>query len=154
MASTFVLKRFEELSLDELYAIMRLRQEVFIVEQDCPYLDADGKDQASLHLMLLQDDNLAAYVRLLPEGISYDDYVSIGRVVSAIKYRRAGYGRRIMQEALKVAKAQWSPLPIKISAQVYLLNFYTALGFKAVGTSYMEDDIPHIAMIYSATITN
>jgi ElaA protein len=150
MPPVFVLKEFAALSLQELYAIMRLRQEVFIVEQNCPYLDADGKDLSSLHLMCYEQEAIAAYVRLLPKGVSYENYVSIGRVVSGMAYRGKGYGRAIMKEALRVANKKWTNAPIKISAQVYLTRFYESLGFRVEGEIYLEDDIPHIAMVFDS----
>ncbi len=139
---------FYDLSLDELYAIMALRQEVFIVEQNCPYLDADGKDQKSMHMMAVDpDDELLAYVRILPVGISYPKYSSIGRVVNSEKVRGKGIGKAIMQEAINYIQTNYPDDPIKISAQCYLLDFYSSLGFKKVGEEYLEDDIPHHAMV-------
>lgn len=141
-------KAFYELSLDELYAIMVLRQEVFIVEQDCPYQDADGKDQESMHMMAVnQHDELLAYIRILPKGISYPNYSSIGRVVNSEKVRGHGVGKKIMTEALSYMKTNYPSDNIKISAQCYLLGFYENLGFIKVGEEYLEDDIPHHAMI-------
>lgn len=139
---------FQELSLQQLYQIMQLRQEVFVVEQNCPYLDADGKDQVGYHLMG-QDTNgqLMAYTRLLPKGISYEQYVSIGRVVTSPKTRGTGMGKLLMQESLKAIEALFPATDIKISAQSYLIKFYESFGFQTVGESYLEDDIPHIAMI-------
>ncbi len=139
---------FQELSLQQLYQIMQLRQEVFVVEQNCPYLDADGKDQVGYHLMG-QDTNsqLMAYTRLLPKGISYEQYVSIGRVVTSPKTRGTGIGKLLMQESLKAIEALFPATDIKISAQCYLIKFYESFGFQTVGESYLEDDIPHIAMI-------
>lgn len=141
-------KSFYDLSLDELYAIMALRQEVFIVEQDCPYLDADGKDQKSMHMMAVDPDKkLIAYVRILPKGISYPQHSSIGRVVNSEKVRGKGIGKAIMMEAINYMREKHSHDPIKISAQCYLLDFYESLGFQKVGGEYLEDNIPHHAMV-------
>ena len=139
---------FQELNLDELYAIMALRQIVFIVEQECPYLDADGKDQYAHHLMGFDgSDKLVAYTRLLPEGISYEEYCSIGRVVSHPDVRGQKLGKEIMRESIKYCNTFYPNSPIKISAQCYLTKFYSSFGFESTGSSYLEDDIPHIAMI-------
>lgn len=144
----FHTKSFYDLSLDELYAILVLRQEVFIVEQDCPYLDADGKDQQSMHMMAVdQDTDLVAYVRILPKGISYPSHVSIGRVVNSEKVRGKGIGKKIMTEAINYLSTKFPDEAIKISAQCYLLGFYENLGFIKVGEEYLEDDIPHHAMV-------
>ena len=136
------------LSLDELYETMVLRQSVFVVEQNCPYLDADGRDQRSYHLMgYSEDGNLLAYARLLPPGVSYPDYPSIGRVLNALEMRGKGVGRELMQEAISRCIDLFGNIAIKISAQCYLTSFYESFGFVAEGEEYLEDDIPHIAMI-------
>lgn len=139
---------FQELQLEELYAFMALRQEVFVVEQDCPYLDADGKDQLGWHVMLFDEKGkLSAYTRLLPPGVSYEKYSSIGRVVSSEHVRGKGYGKAVMERSIQAIKALFPNASIKISAQTYLLKFYNDLGFQEVGEEYLEDDIPHIGMI-------
>jgi ElaA protein len=143
-----VIKSFYELDLDELYGILKLRQEVFVVEQDCPYIDTDGHDQAGHHVMIFEDDNLVAYSRILPKGSTYKGYASIGRVISAQSHRGKGLGREVMQVSLMIAKELWPEEEIKISAQVYALPFYRSLGFKEVGEEYLEDGIPHMGMIY------
>ena len=140
--------QFDELSLDQLYDILRLRQEVFIVEQDCPYLDADGKDQKSYHVIGIdQNKKLQAYTRLVPPGISYEQYVSIGRVVTSSEVRGKGQGSPLMKYSIRQCQELWPQHKIKISAQVYITKFYKELGFEKVGEQYLEDDIPHIAMI-------
>lgn len=142
-------KAFQELSLNELYEIMVLRQIVFVVEQDCPYLDADGKDQKSFHLLGYdEDEDLVAYARLVPKGISYEDAVSIGRVVNGSKVRGKGVGKQLMEIAIKETKRLFGNEKISISAQCYLQQFYENLGFQMVGESYLEDDIPHVKMNY------
>ncbi len=139
---------FYQLSLDQLYAVMALRQEVFVVEQDCPYLDADGLDQASYHLLGFDDqERLVAYTRLCPKGLSYTDYVSIGRVITSARIRGKGQGKYLMEASVKKCKEIFGAIPIKISAQAHLDKFYQSLGFEPVGESYLEDGIPHIGMI-------
>jgi ElaA protein len=145
---TFKCVPFDSLTVRELYDIMALRQMVFAVEQNCPYLDADGKDLEAWHLMLLdQKGLLAAYTRLLPKGISYDDYASIGRVVSAPHARGTGAGKAVMEQSIKQMAQLFPNQPIKIGAQSYLLKFYESLGFESTGEEYLEDDIPHTSMI-------
>ena len=139
---------FYKLNLDDMYQTMSLRQEVFVVEQNCPYLDADGKDQDAWHLMGFDEtNNLIAYTRLLPAGISYEKYASIGRVVTSPKGRGKGAGKDIMKASIEWCAQLFPNQPVKISAQTYLLKFYKNLGFEPVGEGYLEDDIPHIAMI-------
>lgn len=144
---TFTCKHFQELSLEELYQCMYLRQAVFVVEQDCPYIDADGKDQASWHLMGWWEGQLVAYARLLPPGVSYPGYASIGRVTTAAQVRKWGFGRQLMQLANKTIRQKAPNFPIKLSAQSYLIHFYESLGYEKIGAEYLEDGIPHIAMI-------
>jgi ElaA protein len=140
-------KAFQELSLEELYQIMVLRQAVFVVEQDCPYLDADGNDQVSFHLLGYDEaEELVAYARLLPKGVSYDDAVAIGRVVNSSKVRGKGIGKELMEISITETKRLFKNEKITLSAQCYLQKFYEELGFQTVGESYLEDDIPHIKM--------
>ena len=139
---------FYKLNLDDMYQTMSLRQEVFVVEQNCPYLDADGKDQDAWHLMGFDEaDNLIAYTRLLPKGISYEKYASIGRVVTSPQGRGKGAGQAIMKASIDWCAQLFPNQPVKISAQTYLLKFYKNLGFEPVGEGYLEDDIPHIGMV-------
>lgn len=139
---------FEQLSLEQLYKILKLRQEVFVVEQDCPYLDADDRDQLSYHLVSWDDDGEAvAYVRILPKGVVYENYAAIGRVVTSKSIRGTGGGRKLMIEALSQTQKLFGEVPVKISAQSYLLKFYRELGFEQVGEEYLEDNIPHMAMV-------
>lgn len=144
-----IIKQYPDLTLDELYELLQFRQEVFVVEQDCPYLDADGeKDKLSWHLWLTEDKGrMIAYCRVLPEGLGYSDHVAIGRVISRLDQRRKGAGKHIMMEAVGWILDQWPSASIKISAQCYLDRFYTDLGFVKSGEEYLEDDIPHQAMI-------
>ena len=141
-------KSFEKLSNLELYEMIQLRNEVFVVEQDCVYQDADGKDLKSTHLLGYKNEELAAYVRIVPPSISYEDYCSIGRVVVSPNHRRKDYGKAVMNKSIEICKKEYTE-NIKISAQCYLEKFYTELGFKVVSEQYLEDDIPHYAMIYN-----
>jgi ElaA protein len=144
---TFQCLAFHDLSVQQLYNIMKLRQEVFVVEQDCAYLDADGRDEESFHLVSWNEEGEAvAYLRLLPKGMTYPDYTSIGRVVTAEKVRGTGAGKLLMEEALVWAKKLFDDAPLKISAQSYLINFYSELGFEVVTEEYLEDGIPHVGM--------
>jgi len=146
---SFSCKPFDALTVYELYDIMALRQEVFVVEQNCPYLDADGKDVSSWHLMGRDTQGrLVAYARLLPPGVGYEAYASIGRVVSAPSVRRLGLGRLLMAHSMAWCTKVFGSKPIKISAQAYLKTFYESFGFHHTGEEYLEDGIPHIAMIY------
>jgi len=127
---------------------MVLRQEVFVVEQNCPYLDADGKDFSSWHLMGHDDDgNLMAYARLLPQGASYENYTSIGRVLTASTHRHKGLGLALMKAALDNMERLFPGEKIKVSAQTYLQKFYENFGFVISGPEYLEDGIPHYPMV-------
>lgn len=150
MEVTFITYAFDELTTRQLYDISVLRQEVFIVEQDCPYLDADGKDLKSYHVLGIDREGmLQAYTRLVPEGVSYTGYTSIGRVVNSSTVRGTGIGKQLMQYSIEMTRRLWPLLPIKISAQSYLLGFYGSLGFEATGEEYLEDNILHTAMVYA-----
>jgi ElaA protein len=141
---------FHELSLRELYDIMVLRQEVFVVEQNCPFLDADGdKDFLSHHLTIRNKEGaLWAYTRLLPEGVAYEGYTSIGRVVNHSDARGSGVGKELMEHSITwVEKLFGTEYPIKIGAQTYLLHFYEKFGFVSTGEEYLEDGIPHTKMV-------
>jgi ElaA protein len=144
-------KYFDELTLKELYEIGRLRQEVFIVEQNCPYVDFDGRDPFCYHLMCFDENNsLIAYSRIVPKGISYENYISIGRVITSGTVRNSGIGRLLMLESIEACERLFGKVDIKISAQTYLLNFYSSLAFVSTGKAYLEDDIPHTEMIRKA----
>lgn len=141
-------KAFKEISTEELYRILHLRSEVFVVEQNCVYQDCDDKDQQSYHLMGYEDNKLVAYARLLPGGLSFES-PSIGRVVTSPSARKAGYGRELMIKAIATIKTIFPGTTITIGAQLYLKVFYSSLGFKKVGDVYLEDGIKHITMICS-----
>ncbi len=141
-----ILKPFNQLSPDELYAILRLRNEVFVVEQNCVYQDADLKDSKCHHLMIFGDNLLLAYARLVPPGISFTE-MSIGRVVISSKGRGSGNGRILVALAIEKCREIFGPGSIKIGAQAYLRKFYGSFGFQETGEIYDEDGIPHIDMI-------
>lgn len=146
--TNWTLKSFNELSSAELYAIMQLRNAVFVVEQDCVYQDADDKDQASYHFMGWQGNKLVAYTRILPPGLAYTE-PSIGRVVTAPSVRKEGIGRELMQLTIGQLYKLYGEIPIRIGAQVYLLRFYSSLGFVQTGDIYLEDGIEHVQMVKS-----
>ncbi len=136
---------FSELSLDDLYAALSLRQAVFVVEQDCPYLDADGLDAQAHHLLGWKDGELVAYLRTFPPGVVYAE-ACIGRVVTSQAVRRDGFGRALMETAHARMAETYGATPIKLSAQAYLERFYASLGYAVVGPGYDEDGIPHLQM--------
>lgn len=142
----FHLKTFDQLNRDELYLILLLRSEVFVVEQDCVYQDIDGKDPKALHLMGFHDGQLLAYARLFNRN-DYFAEASIGRVVVKLSERHHGYGHQLMQAAIQAIEKHFNTGTIQISAQRYLEKFYTAHGFITFGEPYLEDGIPHIAML-------
>ncbi|TAL43002.1 MAG: GNAT family N-acetyltransferase [Chitinophagaceae bacterium] len=142
----WILKKFEELTPHELYAVVQLRNEVFVVEQNCVYQDADNKDPQCWHLMGWENDLLVAYTRLVPPGITYE-LPSIGRVVTSPKMRKMGMGRTLMEKSIETTGKLFGKTPIKIGAQLYLKKFYETLGFQQSGEMYMEDGIEHIEMI-------
>ena len=138
----FASSSYDQLSRQTLYEILALRAAVFVVEQNCPYQDVDGKDIEAIHLMGYEKNQLVAYARILPKGIAYKDYISIGRVVTAAAVRGKGYGHVLVKKAVEVAKATYPKNAIKISAQAHLEAFYKAHGFMPTGEAYLEDDIP------------
>ena len=141
-----VIKKFEALTTNELYAILRLRSEVFVVEQDCIYLDLDDKDKKALHVIGWIDNTIVAYTRIFDTKLYFDE-ASIGRVVVDQKYRSKGFGKNIMEASINAIKSHYNQTKIKISAQTYLIKFYNELGFKERGKPYLEDGIPHTVMI-------
>jgi len=143
----WVLKTFDELTNSELYAMLTLRSRVFVVEQNCVFLDMDGLDADSHHLLGYANGQLAAYTRILPQGLAYPDYPSIGRVVTAPEVRKKAYGFALMQESVRRLYCLYGEGSIKIGAQLYLKKFYNSLGFEQSGPVYLEDDIEHIPMI-------
>jgi ElaA protein len=141
------IKTFEALTKEELYAILRLRSEVFVVEQDCVYQDIDNKDFNALHLIGNVNEQLVAYTRIFDEG-QYFDKSSIGRVVVSPTARGKNFGKQIMEASIGAIKDYFGPKDIHISAQSYLLKFYQELGFSPIGEEYLEDGIPHTGMMY------
>lgn len=142
----FIVKTFQELSTEELYDILGLRSEVFVVEQNCVYQDIDYKDAKALHVLGYQEGVLIAYTRIFKEG-DYFKNASIGRVVVKESARKDALGSRLMRATIEATKHHFNPKNIEISAQHYLLTFYQKLGFKEFGEVYLEDDIPHIRML-------
>ncbi|HEM5146149.1 TPA: GNAT family N-acetyltransferase [Streptococcus suis] len=145
------IKAFDQLSLQELYGILTLRVDVFVVEQACPYPEVDGKDPNCLHLFGTDEGELVAYLRILPAGLSYDE-VSIGRVVIKSSHRGKGLGRPMMEQAIHFITNEWKERQIKIGAQAHLEKFYSSLGFEPVSEVYLEDDIPHLDMLYTKPV--
>ena len=143
----FTIKRFEELTAAELYEIIKERINVFIVEQNCTYHDCDGKDYKARHLQAKEGPRLAGYLRILPPGVSYAE-ASIGRVLVAQDFRRRGLGRSLMNLAIEYILTEMKEKQIRISGQAYLEKFYTSLGFQRVSDIYLEDNLPHIEMLY------
>ena len=142
----WTLKKFDDLSPHELYAILQLRNEVFVVEQHCVFQDADNKDQSCLHFMGWLDNKLIAYTRIVPPGVAYIES-SIGRVVTSPLSRRGGLGKLLMQKSLEQIVQLFGAVPVRIGAQVYLKQFYSSLGFTPAGPVYTEDGIEHIEML-------
>jgi len=146
----WILKHFDELSVQQLYSILQLRNQVFVVEQNCVFQDADDKDQACYHLMGFQNDLLVAYTRIVPPHIIYDE-ASIGRVVTSTIVRRNGAGKALMQESIQHVYELFGNVPVKIGAQLYLQSFYEGFGFVQEGDIYIEDGIEHIHMLKPLT---
>ena len=140
---------FAELSLEQLYAALRLRQQVFVVEQQCAYLDLDNRDHAAVHMLCMQGSDLVAYQRCLPPGVSYAES-SLGRIVVCQEMRGRELGRELVLRGISHNQSRWPQFDICISAQAHLRRFYASLGFVAEGNEYLEDDIPHWKMRYRA----
>jgi ElaA protein len=153
MTINWSLKKFDNLSPAELYAILQLRSEVFVVEQNCVFLDMDDKDQYCYHLMgWLTDEagtnKLVATTRIVPPGVIYN-IPSVGRVVTSPIVRGNGTGRVLMEKSIEETYRHFGKQPIKIGAQLYLLKFYSSLGFAPISEVYLEDGIEHIEMLLS-----
>lgn len=143
---TWSIKSFEELSTKELYEILKVRQEVFVVEQTCYYLDADGYDEKALHLWAEKQGKIVAYCRIFSQGIKYPE-TSIGRVLTHPDARNLSLGKILMSFALQAIEIRFKTKECRISAQDYLLDFYKNFGFTDTGKKYLEDDIPHTEMV-------
>lgn len=139
-------KNFEELSTTELYDLLQLRSEIFVVEQDCVYQDLDGKDQKALHVLGTKNDTIVAYTRIFKAG-DYLAQASIGRVVVKKGERQHGYGVDIMKASIEAVEKRFKETSIALSAQTYLKRFYNSLGFIEKGGEYLEDGIPHVMMV-------
>ena len=146
MQLTWVYKNFNELTTLELYDILHLRCEVFVVEQNCVYQDIDGKDKKSFHLMAWNGNELVAYTRLVPPGISFEE-ASIGRVITSPRYRGLGVGIALIEKSIEHTLQTYRTNTIKIGAQLYLKKFYSDFGFEQCSETYLEDGIPHIDML-------
>ncbi|RZJ82525.1 MAG: GNAT family N-acetyltransferase [Flavobacterium sp.] len=146
MQLNWIYKSFNELTANELYCVLQLRSEVFVVEQNCVYQDIDGKDLKSTHLMAWHNDNLVAYTRLVPAGISFEE-ASIGRVITSPFYRGLGIGITLLEKSIEQILATYQTNKIRIGAQLYLKKFYEGFGFIAEGDEFLEDGIPHIEMV-------
>ena len=158
---TWQLLAFKALSIDQLYELLALRAQVFVVEQHCAYQDIDGidRDDETYHLLGYQNHQLVAYLRLmapdtLSESVNGIKYAKIGRVVTSPDARGMGLGRRLLEQGLLANKQLWANPPLYISAQKYLLQFYKGYGFIETGEEYLEDGIPHIAMIKTTAEVN
>lgn len=143
---------FDRLTLHELYRVLQLRQEVFVVEQRCAFLDADGVDLQCDHVLGTLGGEIVATARVVPPGIVHT-HASIGRVVSASSVRRSGLGRALMEHAVRATTDRFGPTPIYLGAQAYLRRFYEGLGFEVCGPGYLEDDIPHLPMLRAAQVS-
>jgi ElaA protein len=143
----WVTKTFSELTVDELYDVLRLRSEVFIVEQKCIFLDIDNNDRKAFHTIGFIGDEVVATTRLFDKDIMYDGYQSIGRVVGSPRHRGLGIGKALMQYSISECERLFGKGPIKIGAQLYLKKFYSEQGFEQSGDVYIEDEIEHIPMI-------
>lgn len=142
----FKLKTFNQLTNQELYAILQERSNVFVVEQNCPYPEVDGKDAQSYHLYIEENGEIVAYLRILPPGVSYAE-LSIGRVLVKKEYRGQRLAHELMVRALQFISDELNETTVKIQAQDYLRNFYGSFGFEAISEVYLEDSIPHVDML-------
>lgn len=137
---------FGELTALQVYKILQLRSEVFVVEQECAYLDPDGMDLTVWHLLHCKDDQVLAYQRCIPPGVAYEGASALGRVVVAADARGGNLGRELVQRGITFNREKWPDHPLRIGAQAYLEKFYSALGFQQCSEPYLEDGIPHIHM--------
>jgi len=139
-----IVKRFSELTLDELYAILKLRSDVFVVEQNCVYPDLDDRDQAAIHVWLQDEAGIEAYLRVMDRGVT-QEHPAIGRVIA--KKRRCGLGTRVLRAGIEAARRQFGADKIYLEAQVYAKSLYEKQGFRQVSGEFLEDGIPHVKMI-------
>ena len=141
-----LIKNFDELTLDELHDLLQLRSQIFVVEQDCVYQDIDGKDKQALHVFGKKDEKIVAYTRCFQPGVYFKE-ASIGRVAVLEDRRKQGYGHDIMKHSIIAIEEHYQTTSIKVSAQTYLMKFYKSHGFTRIGEEYLEDGIPHVAML-------
>ena len=139
-----VVKKFKELTIDELYEILRVRVNVFVVEQKCPYEEIDNKDKSAYHVFLKENGEIVAYLRVIKQGVSFEE-ASIGRVLTT--KRKKGYANIILKAGIKIAKEKFKADKIKIEAQTYAKKLYEKFGFKQISDEFLEDGIPHIKML-------
>ena len=144
------LHRFDELSPRQLYLLMKLRQDVFVVEQKCPYADFDGDDFPALHLSAWRDERPHAYLRVIPPEVHKSGCPSLGRICTSLEVRRTGLGRELTQRGLDLVVKHWPGRDCQIGAQAYLRRFYEGFGFVVNGAGYDEDGIPHFPMRWYA----
>ncbi|SKC84886.1 GNAT family N-acetyltransferase [Maledivibacter halophilus] len=142
------IKKFQELNKDEIYEILKTRNEVFVIEQRCFYQECDDKDKNAYHLFAEENGKIIAYLRILEKGASYDE-ISIGRVLVSRDYRQKGLAKQMMLKAIEFIENELKEQSIRISAQEYLMDFYKSLGFEKVSDLYLEDGIPHLEMFYT-----
>jgi len=141
-------KKFEELTSIELYEIIKLRIDIFVVEQNCPYPELDRKDYKAIHHFIKDNDEIVAYLRILPKGISYDE-MSIGRFIVKKNHRGRGLAKKILKNAINYIEKKLNETEIRLSGQKYLEKFYNSFEFDTVSDVYLEDDIPHVEMLYN-----
>lgn len=146
-------KHFKELNNEELYDILRLRCEIFVVEQNCPYQDCDLKDKEAYHLFIKNHHEIIAYLRILNKGASYDE-ISIGRVVVHKEYRRKGIAQKMIRDAIEFIEEKLGETSVRLSGQLYAERLYESLGFRRVSEVYLEDNIPHVEMLYEKKTSN
>ena len=139
---------WNELSADDLHDILKLRVDVFVVEQDCPYPEIDGKDRDSIHLLARANDDIVAYLRIVPPGLAYEE-VAIGRVIVDDRFRGKGLGHELMERAMAAIEETYGRVPVRLGAQEHLVRYYQKHKFVTAGESYLEDGIPHIEMLYT-----
>lgn len=140
------IKTFDEFNVPELYAILKARIDVFVIEQNCPYPDLDNYDQKAVHIWAEENGDVLAYCRIFDKGIKYDE-TSIGRVLTTERARGKSLGKQLIQYAVETIENRFHTTAVRISAQDYLLRFYSGFGFEDTGKKYLEDDIPHTEMV-------
>ena len=149
MKIKWVTKHYSDLTRDEIFEILRLRARVFIMEQNCPYIDPDDLDKISIHLMAWEENHpqtFIAYGRVTPPGSRFKE-VSMGRIVTAPEFRKIGLGKELVEKLLKLIENDPGPSPVRISAQAYLEKYYGRFGFVTQSQPYLEDNIPHVEML-------